>query len=131
MRIGCTLLPPLWANREETDYVLDPVDVFGKDPWGDFPEFFKDKEIAEHGEYLTKRIILEMYDQMAALPTISVPAPKGEGEYRVPDVAQWSTWLDSRTGKSAGGTQGYKRRLKHERIQITQALNKLLNPSQR
>ena len=35
-----------------------------------------------------------MHEQMAALPQISVPAPKGEGDYRVPDVAQWVTWLE-------------------------------------
>jgi len=50
-------------------------------------------------------VILEMYDQMSALPTMAVPAPKspprhegegdlgGEGLYDVPDVSQWVTWL--------------------------------------
>jgi hypothetical protein len=40
-------------------------------------------------------VILEMYDQMAALPKVSVPHPKGEGqgEYLVPDVSQFRTWL--------------------------------------
>lgn len=48
-----------------------------------------------HGNYLSKRIILEMYDQMVALPTMHVPAPKDESAtYAVPDVSQWQTWLE-------------------------------------
>lgn len=35
-----------------------------------------------------------MYDQMAALPQISAPAPKGDEEYRVLDVVQWRTGFD-------------------------------------
>jgi len=58
------------------------------------------------GEYITKRVIMEMYDQMSALPTMAVPAPKqpspqtplpqGEGltTYDVPDVSRWQTWLN-------------------------------------
>jgi len=47
------------------------------------------------GEYITKRIILEMYDQMAELPMMGVPAPKDENStYNVPDVSQWQTWLN-------------------------------------
>jgi len=50
-------------------------------------------------------MIMEMYDQMSALPTLAVPAPKqpspqtpfpeGDGltTYDVPDVSQWETWL--------------------------------------
>ena len=53
----------------------------------------KRKDEAAHGEYRTKRVILEMYDQMAALPKINVPAPKGDGDYLVPDVSQYQTWL--------------------------------------
>ena len=68
--------------RDDVDYILETFPIV------------KRKDEAAHGEYLTKRIILEMYDQMAALPQISVPAPKGEGDYRVPDVAQWVTWLE-------------------------------------
>jgi hypothetical protein len=36
-----------------------------------------------------------MYDQMAALPVMHVPAPKDESAtYAVPDVSQWQTWLN-------------------------------------
>jgi hypothetical protein len=67
--------------RDDVDYILETFPIVKR----------KDEEA--HGEYLTKRIILEMYDQMAALPTMNVPAPKDDGEYVVPDVAQWQTWL--------------------------------------
>ncbi|MFQ3565936.1 MAG: N-6 DNA methylase [Aggregatilineales bacterium] len=80
-------------ERDDVDYIMET-----------FP-MVKRKDEAKHGEYLTKRVILEMYDQMAALPTMSVPAPKnpprhegegaseGEGVYAVPDVRCWETWL--------------------------------------
>ncbi len=55
----------------------------------------KRKDEAAHGEYRTKRVILEMYDQMAALPKINVPAPKDPSQpYAVPDVSQFQTWLN-------------------------------------
>ncbi len=55
----------------------------------------KRKDEAAHGEYWTKRVIMEMYDRMADLPLMSVPAPKPEhGEIEVPDVSQWVTSLD-------------------------------------
>jgi len=58
-----------------------------------------DTEGGQVGEYLTKRIILEMYDQMAALPVMHVPAPKDEhATYQVPDVSGWVTWLNPPPG---------------------------------
>jgi hypothetical protein len=58
------------------------------------------KDEAAQGEYLTKRIILEMYDEMAGLSLTPVPSPKGRGEnegtYLVPDVSQWQPALDPR-----------------------------------
>ena len=54
----------------------------------------KRKDEAKYGEYRTKRVILEMYDQMTMLPKITVPAPKdASATYLVPDVSQWVTWL--------------------------------------
>jgi len=40
-----------------------------------------------------------MYDQMAALPVMHVPAPKDEhATYQVPDVSGWVTWLNPPPG---------------------------------
>ncbi len=68
--------------RDDVDYIMETFPIV------------KRKDEAAHGEYRTKRVILEMYDQMAALPKVSVPAPKGEGEYAVPDVSLWQSWLE-------------------------------------
>ncbi|MBZ0292238.1 MAG: SAM-dependent DNA methyltransferase, partial [Anaerolineae bacterium] len=77
-------------QRDDVDYIMETFPIV------------KRKDIArtsdengEGGEYVTKRIILEMYDQMAALPSMHVPAPKDESAtYAVPDVSQWQTWLN-------------------------------------
>jgi hypothetical protein len=70
-------------SRDDIDYIMETFPIV------------KRKDEARYGEYRTKQVILEMYDQMAALPKVSVPHPKGEGqgEYLVPDVLQFSTWL--------------------------------------
>jgi hypothetical protein len=70
-------------SRDDADYIMETFPIV------------KRKDETKHGEYLTKRIILEMYDQMAALPAMPVPAPKDESAtYAVPDVSQWVTWLN-------------------------------------
>lgn len=49
-------------TRDELRYILDPADVMGTDyPSVTFPGL-KRKEIAEHGEYLTQRRVLEAFD---------------------------------------------------------------------
>ncbi len=69
--------------REDVDYIMETFSGV------------KRKDEAAHGEYRTKRVILAMYDQMAALPRIAVPAPKDPSEeYLVPDVSQFQTWLN-------------------------------------
>ena len=66
----------------EMDYILDTFPIV------------KRKDEQKYGEYRTKRVILEMYDQAAALPKIDVPHPKGLDEpYLVPDVSQFETWF--------------------------------------
>ena len=82
-------------NREETNYVLDPVDIYSEDFPGETFRVLKEKEVDRYGDYRSKRVILEMYDQMAVLPTMLAPAPKPEhGEIAVPDVSLWVTPLD-------------------------------------
>jgi len=70
-------------SRDDVDYIMETFPIV------------KRKDEAAHGEYRTKRVILEMYDQMVALPKTAVPAPKDEtATYDVPDVSQWATWLN-------------------------------------
>jgi len=52
-------------DRDGVSYVLDPVDVYGKDFPGETFRVLKDKEIEKLGRYRTKDTILEIYDEMA------------------------------------------------------------------
>jgi hypothetical protein len=76
-------------SREDVDYIMETFPIVKR----------KDikrtaNEDGEGGEYITKNVILEMYDQMAGLPRMDVPAPKDpDATYPVPDVSQWVTWL--------------------------------------
>lgn len=76
-------------NRDDVDYIMETFPIVKRKDIKATSD-----ENGEGGEYVTKNVILEMYDQMAALPSIHVPAPKDEtATYAVPDVSQWVTWL--------------------------------------
>ena len=51
-------------NRDDVDYIMETFPIV------------KRKDEASYGSYRTKDTILEMYDSMAALPSMPVPAPK-------------------------------------------------------
>jgi len=82
-------------SREDADYIMETFPIV------------KRKDEAKHGEYRTKRVIMEMYDQMARLSLTPVPSPKGRGEnegtYLVPDVSGWGTWLNPPPGDQRAG----------------------------
>jgi hypothetical protein len=68
-------------GRADVDYILETFPIV------------KRKDEAAWGEYRTKRVILELYDRMAALP----PERERFGvgfTYAVPAVSQWVTQLD-------------------------------------
>lgn len=68
--------------RGDVEYIMDTFPIVRR------------KDEAAYGEFRTKRVILEMYDAMARLPSMTVPAPKDAGSrYAVPDVSGWQTWL--------------------------------------
>lgn len=70
-------------DRADVDYIMETFPIV------------KRKDEAAHGEYRTKRVILEIYDAMADLPTMPVPAPKPEqGEIALPDVSRWVSPLE-------------------------------------
>ncbi len=61
--------------REDVDYIMETFPIV------------KRKDEAGHGVYRTKAVILALYDSLAALPAMTVPAPQDEGDgYDVPDV---------------------------------------------
>ena len=51
-------------TRDELRYILDPADVKGPDYPSETFRVLKDKEIRQHGEYRTRRLVLEAWDRM-------------------------------------------------------------------
>lgn len=53
-------------TRDELRYILDPADVMGEDYPSETFRVLKEKEIRQHGEYRTQRLVLEAWDRMEA-----------------------------------------------------------------
>ncbi len=53
-------------DRDELRYILDPADVKGPDYPSETFRVLKEKEIRTHGEYRTRRLVLEAWDRMEA-----------------------------------------------------------------
>lgn len=51
-------------TRDELRYMLDPKEVYGQDFPGETFRVLKDKELRQFGEYRTKRMVLEAYDEL-------------------------------------------------------------------
>lgn len=51
-------------TRDELRYILDPADVKGPDYSSETFRVLKEKEIRTHGEYRTRRLVLEAWDRM-------------------------------------------------------------------
>ena len=52
-------------NRDEILYILDPQEAMGNDFPSETFRVLKEREVKQFGEYRTKRVILEIYDEMA------------------------------------------------------------------
>ncbi len=50
-------------TRDELRYILDPADVYGPDFPGETFRVLKEKEIRQHGEYRTRRLVLEAWER--------------------------------------------------------------------
>ncbi|MEQ8694088.1 MAG: N-6 DNA methylase [Gammaproteobacteria bacterium] len=53
-------------TRDELRYILDPADVKGPDYPSETFRVLKEKEIRQHSEYRTRRLVLEAWDRMEA-----------------------------------------------------------------
>ena len=53
-------------SRDQLRYILDPADVKGPDYPSETFRVLKEKEIRQHGEYRTRRLVLEAWDRMEA-----------------------------------------------------------------
>jgi hypothetical protein len=58
-------------DRDELRYILDPADVKGPDYPSETFRVLKEKEIRRHGEYRTRRLVLEAWDRMESNGTFS------------------------------------------------------------
>ncbi|MEZ5275378.1 MAG: N-6 DNA methylase [Opitutaceae bacterium] len=58
-------------DRDELRYILDPADVKGPDYPSETFRVLKEKEIRHHGEYRTRRLVLEAWDRMEAEGTFA------------------------------------------------------------
>lgn len=54
-------------NEQELRYILDPADVYGEDYPSESFRVLKEKEIAEFGEYRTRRLVLEAWERMMGM----------------------------------------------------------------
>ncbi|WP_296720767.1 hypothetical protein [Erythrobacter sp.] len=54
------------VTRDELRYVLDPKDVMGEDYPSETFRVLQKNEIARHGEYRTRRLVLAAYDELSA-----------------------------------------------------------------
>ena len=71
-------------TRDEVRYILDPKDVYGEDFPSETFRGLKGKEIKRFGEYRTRRLVLEAYDELAKTDRFvgekresTIEAPKG------------------------------------------------------
>jgi hypothetical protein len=61
-------------NRDELRYILDPKDVMGDDYPSETFRVLKESEIRAYGEYRTRRLVLEAWDQQSTMLSNSAPA---------------------------------------------------------
>ena len=71
-------------NEQELRYILDPADVYGEDYPSESFRVLKEKEIAEFGEYRTRRMVLDAWHAQ------ETPSVVSDGYKRT------QTWDDSR-----------------------------------
>ena len=67
-------------TRDELRYILDPKDVMGADYPSETFRVLKDGEIRAYGEYRTRRLVLEAWDQQASVSSVPQPAPVSYSE---------------------------------------------------
>jgi hypothetical protein len=67
-------------TRDELRYILDPKDVMGADYPSETFRVLKDGEIRTYGEYRTRRLVLEAWDQQASVSSAPQPLPVSYSE---------------------------------------------------
>ncbi len=72
-------------TRDELRYILDPKEVHGEDFPGETFRVLKEKEIRLYGEYRTRRLVLEAWDNLAGVEVSSYQAPADDGRRTMDD----------------------------------------------
>ncbi|WP_141218374.1 Eco57I restriction-modification methylase domain-containing protein [Bordetella genomosp. 5] len=67
-------------TRDELRYILDPKDVMGADYPSETFRVLKDGEIRAYGEYRTRRLVLEAWDEQASVSSAPRPVPMSYSE---------------------------------------------------
>ncbi len=67
-------------TRDELRYILDPKEVMGADYPSETFRVLKEGEIRTYGEYRTRRLVLEAWDQQASASPAAQPAPVSYSE---------------------------------------------------
>jgi hypothetical protein len=67
-------------TRDELRYILDPKDVMGADYPSETFRVLKEGEIRTYGEYRTRRLVLEAWDQQASVSSAPQPVPVSYSE---------------------------------------------------
>jgi hypothetical protein len=68
-------------TRDELRYILDPKDVMGADYPSETFRVLKEGEIKTYGEYRTRRLVLEAWDQQASMSSAAQPASVSYSEH--------------------------------------------------
>lgn len=68
-------------TRDELRYILDPKDVMGADYPSETFRVLKENEIRTYGEYRTRRLVLEAWDQQARMSSAPQPSPVSYSEH--------------------------------------------------
>jgi hypothetical protein len=67
-------------TRDELRYILDPEDVMGEDYPSETFRVLKEGEIRAYGEYRTRRLVLEAWDQQTSMSSAPQPVPVSYSE---------------------------------------------------
>ena len=68
-------------TRDELRYILDPKDVMGADYPSETFRVLKEGEIRTYGEYRTRRLVLETWDQQASMSSAAQAVPVSYSEH--------------------------------------------------
>lgn len=61
-------------SRDNLCYILDPTDVMGAGYPSETFRVLKEAEIRAHGEYRTRKLVLQAWDRLGAMPSQDIPA---------------------------------------------------------